>query len=111
MATDPRSLYKAADPTGEAARAQRLAEQYGFPYVDLEHFQVDRHFGEQIVIDRRIAIVWQEIDIGQTITAGQLLCGAHFRRLVVFRHQRKLMLVRQHLSFSRFFSQLFLSCL
>jgi len=41
MASDPRTLYKNADPTGEAARAQRVAEQYGFPYVDLEHFQID----------------------------------------------------------------------
>ena len=36
MAADPRTLlYKNADPTGEAARAQRLAEQYGFEFVDL----------------------------------------------------------------------------
>ena len=40
MAIDPRTLYKNADLTGETARAQRQAEQYGFDYVDLEHFQI-----------------------------------------------------------------------
>src|SRR5437868_7494300 len=54
MATDPRSLYKNADPTGEAARAQRVAEQYGFPYVDLEHFQVDHQLFRDIPLDLMI---------------------------------------------------------
>ena len=54
MATDPRSLYKAADPTGEAARAQRLAEQYGFPYVDLEHFQVDHQLFRDVPLELMI---------------------------------------------------------
>jgi type II secretory ATPase GspE/PulE/Tfp pilus assembly ATPase PilB-like protein len=55
MTTDPnRSLYKSADPTGEAARAQRVAEQYGFPYVDLEHFQVDHALFRDIPLDLMI---------------------------------------------------------
>src|SRR3989440_2603115 len=54
MATDPRSLYKNADPTGEAARAQRLADQYGFDYVDLEHFQVDHDLFRNIPLDLMI---------------------------------------------------------
>src|SRR5437016_4814679 len=51
MATDPRSLYKNSDPTGDAARAQRLAEQYGFTYVDLNHFQVDHQLFRDIPLD------------------------------------------------------------
>src|SRR5213080_798362 len=54
MTTDPRSPYKNLDPTGEAARAQRLAEQYGFPYVDLEHFQVDHQLFRDIPLDLMI---------------------------------------------------------
>jgi len=54
MATDPRLLYKNADPTGEVARAQRLAEQYGFPYVDLEHFQIDHGLFRDIPLDLMI---------------------------------------------------------
>src|SRR3979409_604954 len=54
MATDPRTLYKNADPTGEAARAQRMAEQYGFPYVELDHFQVDHQLFKDIPLDLMI---------------------------------------------------------
>ena len=54
MATDPRSLYKNADPTGETARARRMAEQYGFPYVDLEHFQVDHQLFRDVPLDLMI---------------------------------------------------------
>jgi type IV pilus assembly protein PilB len=54
MAADPRSLYKNSDPTGEAARAQRIAEEYGFPYVDLEHFQVDHALFRDIPLDLMI---------------------------------------------------------
>jgi type II secretory ATPase GspE/PulE/Tfp pilus assembly ATPase PilB-like protein len=54
MATDPSSLYKNADPTGEAARAQRLADQYGFTYVDLAHFQVDHQLFRDIPLDLMI---------------------------------------------------------
>src|SRR5437879_251151 len=54
MATDPRSLYKNADPTGEGARARRLADQYGFDYVDLEHFQVDHDLFRNIPLDLMI---------------------------------------------------------
>jgi type II secretory ATPase GspE/PulE/Tfp pilus assembly ATPase PilB-like protein len=54
MASDPRTLYKNADPTGEAARAQRVAEQYGFPYVDLEHFQIDHELFRTIPLDLMI---------------------------------------------------------
>src|SRR5256885_1326954 len=53
MAIDPRTLYK-TDPTGEGARAQRLAEQYGFDYVDLEHFQVDHGLFRNIPLDLMI---------------------------------------------------------
>src|SRR5213075_160261 len=54
MATDPRSLYKNSDPTGEAARAKRIAEQYGFEYVDLDHFQSDHALFRDIPLDLMI---------------------------------------------------------
>jgi type IV pilus assembly protein PilB len=54
MATDPRSLYKNADPTGETARAQRIAEQYGFEFVDLDHFQSDHALFRDIPLDLMI---------------------------------------------------------
>jgi len=55
MAADPRTLlYKNADPTGEAARAQRLADQYGFEYVNLEHFQVDHQLFKDIPLELMI---------------------------------------------------------
>ncbi|HEX9458619.1 MAG TPA: GspE/PulE family protein [Thermoanaerobaculia bacterium] len=55
MAADPRTLlYKNADPTGEAARAQRLADQYGFDYVNLEHFQVDHQLFKDIPLELMI---------------------------------------------------------
>ena len=55
MAADPRTiLYKNADPTGEAARAQRLAEQYGFEYVNLEHFQVDHQLFRDVPLELMI---------------------------------------------------------
>jgi type IV pilus assembly protein PilB len=49
-----RALYKNADPTGEGARAQRMAQQYGFPYVDLEHFQIDHALFRDIPLDLMI---------------------------------------------------------
>ncbi len=55
MVADPnRTLYKNADPSGEASRARRLAEQYGFPYVDLEHFQIDHQLFRDIPLDLMI---------------------------------------------------------
>jgi type II secretory ATPase GspE/PulE/Tfp pilus assembly ATPase PilB-like protein len=55
MVSDPnRTLYKNADPTGEGARARRMAEQYGFPYVDLEHFSVDHSLFRDIPLDLMI---------------------------------------------------------
>ena len=54
MAIDPRTIYKNADPTGEAARAQRMADQYGFPYVELDHFQVDHALFRDIPLDLMI---------------------------------------------------------
>lgn len=55
MVADPnRSLYKSADPTGEAARARRIADQYGFAYVDLEHFQSDHALFREIPLDLMI---------------------------------------------------------
>jgi type II secretory ATPase GspE/PulE/Tfp pilus assembly ATPase PilB-like protein len=55
MAADPRTLlYKNADPTGEAARAQRLADQYGFEYVNLEHFQVDHQLFRDVPLELMI---------------------------------------------------------
>ena len=53
MATDPRTLYK-TDPTGETARAKRMAEQYGFPYVDLEHFQIDHDLFRNVPLELMI---------------------------------------------------------
>jgi type II secretory ATPase GspE/PulE/Tfp pilus assembly ATPase PilB-like protein len=55
MVADPnRTLYKNADPTGEATRARRLAEQYGFPFVDLEHFQIDHQLFRDVPLDLMI---------------------------------------------------------
>jgi type II secretory ATPase GspE/PulE/Tfp pilus assembly ATPase PilB-like protein len=55
MVADPnRTLYKNADPTGEATRARRLADQYGFPFVDLEHFQIDHQLFRDIPLDLMI---------------------------------------------------------
>src|SRR6266704_2356357 len=54
MATDPRSLYKNADTTGEAARARRLADQYGFTFVELDHFQIDHSLFHDIPLDLMI---------------------------------------------------------
>ena len=53
MATDPRPLYR-TDPSGETARARRVAEQYGFPYVDLEHFQIDHELFRTVPLDLMI---------------------------------------------------------
>ncbi len=55
MVVDPnRTLYKAADLNGEASRARRLAEQYGFPYLDLDHFQGDHQLCRDIPLDLMI---------------------------------------------------------
>jgi type II secretory ATPase GspE/PulE/Tfp pilus assembly ATPase PilB-like protein len=55
MAADPRTLlYKNADPAGEAARAQRLASQYGFDFVNLEHFVVDHELFRNIPLELMI---------------------------------------------------------
>jgi type II secretory ATPase GspE/PulE/Tfp pilus assembly ATPase PilB-like protein len=55
MVADPnRTLYKNADPTGESTRARRLAEQYGFPFVDLEHFQIDHQLFRDVPLDLMI---------------------------------------------------------
>ncbi len=55
MVADPnRTLYKAADLNGEASRARRLAEQYGFPYLDLDHFQGDHQLFRDIPLDLMI---------------------------------------------------------
>jgi type II secretory ATPase GspE/PulE/Tfp pilus assembly ATPase PilB-like protein len=55
MVADPnRTLYKTADPNGEASRARRLAEQYGFPFLDLDHFQGDHQLFRDIPLDLMI---------------------------------------------------------
>ncbi len=54
MASDPRALLKNADVNGEAARAQRVAEQYGFPFVDLEHFQIDHQLFHDVPLELMI---------------------------------------------------------
>jgi type IV pilus assembly protein PilB len=55
MATDPnRPLYKNVDTASETARAKRAAEQHGFPYIDLEHFQVDHGLFQTIPLDLMI---------------------------------------------------------
>jgi type II secretory ATPase GspE/PulE/Tfp pilus assembly ATPase PilB-like protein len=55
MAADPRTLlYKNADPAGEAARAERLAGQYGFDFVNLEHFVVDHELFRNIPLELMI---------------------------------------------------------
>jgi type IV pilus assembly protein PilB len=54
MATDPRTLYRNADLGGDSARAQRLAEEYGFDFVDLDHFQVDHELFRNIPLELMI---------------------------------------------------------
>ena len=54
MAIDPRTLYKSADPTGESARARRLAGQYGFEFVELEHFQIDHNLFRDVPLELMI---------------------------------------------------------
>jgi type II secretory ATPase GspE/PulE/Tfp pilus assembly ATPase PilB-like protein len=57
MATDPttRSLLRAGiDASTETARAKRVAAEYGFAYVDLEHFQVDHGLFQTIPLDLMI---------------------------------------------------------
>jgi type IV pilus assembly protein PilB len=55
MVADPnRTLYKNADPSGEASRARRLAEQYGFPFVDLDQFQIEHQLFRDIPLDLMI---------------------------------------------------------
>jgi type II secretory ATPase GspE/PulE/Tfp pilus assembly ATPase PilB-like protein len=52
MVSDPnRTLYKNADPSGETERARRLAEQYGFPFVTLDQFQIDHQLFRDIPLD------------------------------------------------------------
>ena len=48
-------LYRSAvDVSAEATRARRLAEQYGFEYVELDHFQVDHALFQEIPLDLMI---------------------------------------------------------
>src|SRR6202051_3068975 len=55
MAADPRTiLYKNADPTGAAPPAHRMADQYVFDYVNLEHFQVDHQLFKDIPLELMI---------------------------------------------------------
>ncbi|MCU1228257.1 MAG: type secretion system protein [Acidobacteria bacterium] len=54
MATDPRTLYRNAELGGDTARAQRLAEEYGFDFVDLDHFQVDHELFRNIPLELMI---------------------------------------------------------
>ena len=54
MATDPRTLYRNADLGGDTARAQRLADEYGFDFVDLDHFQVDHELFRNIPLELMI---------------------------------------------------------
>jgi type II secretory ATPase GspE/PulE/Tfp pilus assembly ATPase PilB-like protein len=55
MATDQNRLYKnAPDTSTETARAKRVAQEYGFPFVDLEHFQVDHALFQTIPLDLMI---------------------------------------------------------
>jgi len=57
MATDPttRNHIKAGvDASTETARAKRVAAEYGFAYVDLEHFQVDHGLFQTIPLDLMI---------------------------------------------------------
>ncbi|HEX7420839.1 MAG TPA: GspE/PulE family protein [Thermoanaerobaculia bacterium] len=55
MAIDQNRLYKnAPDTSTETARAKRVAQEYGFPFVDLEHFQVDHGLFQTIPLDLMI---------------------------------------------------------
>ncbi len=50
-----RNVYKNGDTASEAARAKRVAEQYGFQYVEnLEHFVVDHGLFQTIPLDLMI---------------------------------------------------------
>ncbi|HYI12968.1 MAG TPA: GspE/PulE family protein [Thermoanaerobaculia bacterium] len=94
MVADPnRTLYKNGDPAGEASRARRLAEQYGFPFVDLEHFQIDHQLFRDIPLelmiryqflpehreDGRIAIVVGDPTDVLKLDELELLLGAPLR--------------------------------
>jgi len=46
----------------------------------VSHHQVDRHLGKQLVINRRLAIGWQEIDKRQPVTAREFPRRFHLRR-------------------------------
>ena len=51
---DP-TIYRPSDATSDAARAKKLAEDYGFEYVaDLDHFQVDHSLFREIPLELMI---------------------------------------------------------
>ena len=62
-----------AQPFGVSAQRHEL----------VAHHQVDGDFGERVVVDRRFAVVRQEIDVRQTITTGEVFGGAHLRWIVI----------------------------
>jgi type IV pilus assembly protein PilB len=47
-------LYTATEATSDIARAKRIAEQYGFEYVDLDHFHVEHSLFQEIPLDLMI---------------------------------------------------------
>ena len=51
--TDQNFIYTRAD-AAEVANAKRLAEEYGFEYVDLDHFQIDPNLFREVPLDLMI---------------------------------------------------------
>ncbi len=51
--TDPNFIYTRAD-AAEVAHARRLADEYGFEYVDLDHFQIDAALFREVPLDLMI---------------------------------------------------------
>ena len=48
------SLYSPNEAASDAARARKMAEDYGFEYVDLDHFQVDHSLFREIPLELMI---------------------------------------------------------
>jgi len=47
-------IYSKSDAEADVARAKKLADHYGFDYVDLEHFQIDHDLFKEIPLDLMI---------------------------------------------------------
>jgi type II secretory ATPase GspE/PulE/Tfp pilus assembly ATPase PilB-like protein len=48
------NTFYRTDATSDVARARRLAEEYGFEYVDLDHFHIEHELFQEIPLDLMI---------------------------------------------------------